>query len=245
MRNIWVIARREYKLYFSTPAAYLVAFMVLITIGIMFVIQLNLAMMQQYAPGIQIVVAPLATLLMLATPAITTRAIATEQRVGTIELLLTAPVRDWELVVGKWLGASLTIFTVIALTLVYPFVLNGLVTPGIDQGVLISSYLGVILLAAALVAIGVFISSLFEHQVAAFIATVAVLLLMWWIVGPVVQYLSSSAFGTVLSYFDLQGPFYKNMLRGVLEVRDIAQYLSVTLLALFLASVSVETRRWR
>ena len=104
MRNIWTIASREYKLYFASPAAYLVAFMMLLILGFIFYAYIQAAMVQQFPPGIEAILSPLTTILLFATPAITMRLIADEQRLGTMELLLTAPVKDWELVVGKWLG---------------------------------------------------------------------------------------------------------------------------------------------
>src|SRR3989304_4288884 len=129
MHNIWTIAQREYKLYFATPIAYMVAFMILLIIGFIFYVNLSAALAQQFAPGIDLVLGPLITLLLFGIPAITMRLIAEEQRMGTIELLLTAPLRDYELVVGKWLGGLLFILTLVALTWIFPFVLNALVDP--------------------------------------------------------------------------------------------------------------------
>ncbi len=85
MRNIWVIARREYKLYFATPAAYLVAFMLLLILGVIFYANIINAQLQQVAPGVEVVLGPMVTLLLFATPAITMHLIAEEQRMGTIE----------------------------------------------------------------------------------------------------------------------------------------------------------------
>ncbi|MBM3145974.1 MAG: ABC transporter permease, partial [Chloroflexi bacterium] len=104
MRNIWTIARREYNLYFDTPMAYMVAFLYLVVLGVIFYYNLLTAMYQQYAPQVQAVVGPMVTLILFLTPALTMRLLAAEHGEGTIELLLTAPVRDWELVVGKWLA---------------------------------------------------------------------------------------------------------------------------------------------
>lgn len=245
MRNIWTIASREYKLYFSSPAAYLVTFMIILVEGILFYLNLQVASMQQFAPGVQIILGPLGTLLMLATPAITTRLLSDEQRMGTIELLLTAPVRDWELVIGKWLGAFLFFVTIIAITLVYPLVLNQYVSPGIDQGPLISGYLGIILLSAAMVAIGVAVSAIFSNQIATFGTTLGILILLWWIIGPIAQTIGASGAGSELvSYLDLADHYYTNMIVGIIDLRDIAYYLSLTALGLFVGSVVVEMRRW-
>jgi ABC-2 type transport system permease protein len=246
MRNIWTIASREYKIYFSSPAAYLVTFMVLLVLGIIFYINLSIALVNPYVPGVEVTLGPLATLLMLATPAITARLLAEEQRMGTIELLLTAPVRDWELVIGKWLGAFLFMLTIILVTILYPLILNQLIDPGIDQGPLISGYLGISLLAAAMVAIGVAVSSFFSNQIAAFATTIFVLILSWWILSPVAQSLGPASIGgEIVGYFDLGEHFYTNLMVGIIDLRDVVFYLSLTALALFLGTVSVEMRRWR
>jgi len=243
MRNIWVIARREYKLYFATPAAYLVAFMLLLILGVIFYANIINAQLQQVAPGVEVVLGPMVTLLLFATPAITMHLIAEEQRMGTIELLLTAPVRDYELVIGKWLGGFLFLLTILAVTWVYPIILNLIVDPGIDQGPLVSGYFGVVLICSALVAIGVAVSTLFSNQIAAFFATLGVFLLLW-LIGLPSQALGAFG-GDLVGYLDFSEHFFSTFYRGVIDLSDIVYYLSITGLGLFLGSLFVETRRWR
>lgn len=243
MRNIWIIARKEYKGYFISPVAYAIAFMFLVIMGVIFYTNLIGAMAQQYPLGVEVVLGPMVTLFLFTIPAITMRTLAEEQRTGTMELLLTAPVRDYELVVGKWLGAFLFLFSLIAVTFIYAIILNMLVKPGIDQGVLISGYLGLILMFAAVLAIGVAISSLFSNQIAAFFATLAVILLLWMISFAAQN--MSGAFGSVMKYLDLSEHFYSTFYAGIIQLKDIVYYLSVLALALMLGTVSVETRRWR
>jgi ABC-2 type transport system permease protein len=243
MRNVWTIASREYKLYFASPAAYLVAFMMLLILGFIFYAYIQAAMVQQFPPGIQAILSPLTTILLFATPAITMRLIADEQRLGTMELLLTAPVRDWELVVGKWLGGFLFMLSIIAITWIYPIFLNQIVSPGIDQGPLVTGYLGIVLMIAALVAVGVAISSLFSNQIAAFFLTLGVFLLFWLISMPAQSMSGTGA--DLLRYLSFSDHFYETLYRGIIDLRDIVFYLSVTALALFLGTVLVETRRWR
>ena len=244
MRNIWTIANREYKQYFSTPTAFAIAFIVLLALGLFFYSVMLQAVTQQSAPGVQVVIGPLAVILMLATPAVTTRLLAEEQRLGTLELLLTAPVRDWELVVGKWLGSFLFLLTIVALTWLFPILLNRLVQPGIDQGPLLTGYLAMILLCSALVAIGVMVSSFFSNSMAAFVITEVLFVLLWWILGPVATSVSPSGTG-LISYLDFSGHFYNNLFRGVIDLVDVVYFLSITALGLFIATVSVEIRRWR
>jgi ABC-2 type transport system permease protein len=242
-RNIWTIASREYKLYFASPAAYLVAFVMLLVLGILFYANIVASIMQQFAPGVQIILGPLVTLLLFGTPAITMRLLAEEQRLGTMELLLTAPVRDWELVVGKWLGGLLFMITILAVTWFYPLLLNQLVDPGIDQGQLVSGYLGLVLMLGSLVAIGVAVSSLFSNQIAAFFATLGVFLLLWLISTPA-QAMGASG-NNFLQYLGFNEHYYDTLFQGIIDLSDIIYYLSVTALALFLGTMSVQTRRWR
>jgi ABC-2 type transport system permease protein len=242
MRNIWTIARREYRQYFGTPMAYMVAFLYLLVMGVIFYYNLLTATYQQYPPQVQAVIGPMVTVMLFVTPALTMRLIAAEQGEGTIELLLTAPVRDWELVLGKWLGGFLFMVTLLAVTLIYPFILHQLVDPGIDQGVLIANYLGLALMSGSLIAVGVAMSSLFKNQTAAFFATLGIMLLLW-LIG-----ISSQAAGSlgsqVLMYLDFRSHFYDTLYRGVIDLSDVVYYLSLTSLALLLGSVFVEVRRW-
>jgi len=246
MHNIWTIAKREYDLYFASPIAYVIACVILLVLGIFFFLNIQVATIQQgYVPGPEITMVPLGTVLILVIPAITTRLLAEERRLGTIELLLTAPVRDWELVVGKWLGGFLLMVTIVVLTLVFPILLNQFVDPGIDQGLLVSGYLGLVLLCASLVAVGVFISSLFSNQIAAFATTVGVFIFMWWVLRPIAQVAGPAVSSAeLLTYLDYSGHFLDNMVRGVIDLADVIYYLSVTALALFFSSISVEIRRW-
>lgn len=243
MRNIWLIARKEFRNYFISPIAYAVAFLIFLILGVIFYANVVGAMMQQVAPGMEIVFGPLVSLFIFTTPAITMRSIAEENKMGTLELLLTAPVRDWEIILGKWLGGFLFLLSIILVTWVYPIVLNHLVTPGIEQGTLISGYLGIILLAAAIVAVGVATSSLFGNQIAAFFAAEGILLLLW-VIGAPAQAMGATG-GSLLRFFDMSEHFYGTFYQGIIAVPDILYFLSVTFLALFLGKLSIEVRRWR
>jgi ABC-2 type transport system permease protein len=243
MRNIWVIAEKEFKHFFISPIAYVVAFAILLILGILFYANLLAASIQQFAPSVQVIIGPLVTLMLFSIPAVTMRSLAEEQKNGTLELLLTAPVRDWEVVVGKWLGGLLFISVVLLLTWFYPIVLNSMVEPGIDQGLMAAGYLGLLLMCAAFLAIGVLMSSLFSNQIAAFFATLGALLLLWMLGAPAQA--SGSAGSELLRYLDMGEHFYPSFFRGIVQVKDVVYYISATALALFLGSVVVETRRWR
>jgi ABC-2 type transport system permease protein len=247
MRNIWTIARREYKAYYSTFTVYLFAFFILMVIGgvvtasLLFTIN---SFGSTPPPGVQVVTGPLIFMLIFTCPAFTMRLISEEARLGTIELLLTAPVRDYELVVGKWLGSFLFVLTLISLTWIYPILLNLIVDPGIDQGPLVSGYLGLVLAGGAFLAIGIAISSFFANQVASYITTFGVIVLFWWIMGIGGQ-VASGNIGTIFQYLDMASHFYDHLYQGVIQASSIIYYLSLTAAALVLGAVSVETRRWR
>jgi ABC-2 type transport system permease protein len=243
MRNIFTIAAKELKLFFISPIAYVVAFAIFLILGILFYASILGAAFQQSAPSIQAIIGPLATIMLFTTPAITMRSLAEEQKTGTLEILLTAPVRDWEVVIGKWLGSLFFIIIVLGVTWIYPIILNSIVDPGIDQGLMLTNYLGLLLLIGSFLAIGVACSSLFSNQIAAFFATMGILLALWMIGYPAA--IMGDTGGGIFSYLDMGGHFYDSFFRGVIELKDIIYYLSVIALALFLGSVSVDARRWR
>jgi ABC-2 type transport system permease protein len=246
MRNIWTIAKKEFSQYFISPIAYAVAFLLLGVTGLVFVLTIMNFSINSYtvsAPDSSSLTSVIAFLLMLFTPALTMRLIADEIRMGTMELLLTAPLRDHELVIGKWLGAFLFILVLIAITLIFPLILNGLVKPGIDQKLMMSGYLGVIFVAAALLALGVGISAVFSNQIAAFFTTMALFIVLWWLISAPAGLLQQN--GQVFTYLSISSQFYDNFNRGAISLSSILYFLSLTSLGLFIGSTAVEIRRWR
>jgi ABC-2 type transport system permease protein len=182
-------------------------------------------------------------LLVFACPAFTMRLLSEEQRLGTIELLLTAPVRDAELVVGKWLGSFLFVITNVAITFIYPIALHLMITPGIDQGPLVSGYLGVFLVVGAFLGIGVAISSFFSNQVASYIVTFGLIVIFWWIFGIFSQ--SGGAQSAIFRFLDMGSQFYETLFAGSISLSGVVYFLSLIAGFLTLGAVSVETRRWR
>lgn len=251
MRNAWTIARREYNRFFTTPVAYVIAFVILLTLGFIFFLiiwgtyqsALGGSFGSTSAPGINWLGNTFSFLLMLCIPALTMRLMADENRMGTMELLLTAPLRDWELIVGKWLGGFLFVLTLVAITLIYPFIMNSLETPGIDQRLMMASYLSVILFSAAFLALGVGLSSLFNSPAAAFFATLGLFIFLWWLAGFPANYLQSSAAGDFFTYLSTTSHL-DTLNRGTINLTDLTYFLSLTALGLFTGAVSVEARRW-
>lgn len=259
MRNIWTIAKREYDHYFISPIAYVVAFLILFTIGLIFAINLYYYIQNAFqfgggTPDISSITGAFGFLLVLSIPALTMRLLADEARMGTLELLLTAPVRDFELVAGKWLGGFLFILSVLTVTLIYPIILNGLVfgsvtilpplvTPGIDRQLMFSSYLGVILVAGSFLALGVGISAIFTNQIAAFFVTLSTFVFLWWLIGFPGNVLQGSA-GDIFRYLSMQTHFYEAFNQGRIQLTDIVYFVSLIALGLFTGTTAIEIRRW-
>ena len=242
MQKAWIIALRELKHYMISPISYAVAFLLFSILGVVFYTNLITAPYQQYAPSIEIIIVPFITLLFLVIPALTMRVFAEENRDGTLELILTTPIHDFELVIGKWLGVFLLFSMLTLLTLIYPFILNLVITPGIDAGLVAANYIGLLLLIAAMTAIGTAISSFISSQSAAFVVTLGVLLFMWMLSYPAQ---SLGTYADALRFFDLSGNFYSTFFNGVIALKSVIYYLSLTTLGLFFSSMAIQARRWK
>lgn len=245
MRTMWIIAKKEYLSFFHTPIAYVIGVVVFLVLGIYYWLQLSWAIQSQsFIPEISSILDLLLfPMFFIAIPVLTMRTIADENRTGTLELLMTAPVRDWELIVGKWVGTYLFFLTLIAITWIYPFVLNLLVEPGIDQSLLVANYLGLCLFTAALTAIGIFVSSLFKNQIAALLTSLGVIILLWILSSP--AQLMTGFGADLLNYLSITNHYYETFRSGVVDLKDIIYYLSLTFFTLFLGTRTIEARRWK
>lgn len=242
MHNVWIIARREFQHYFVSPLAYAVGIFLYLVLGIVFAGNiLNGMLTGQISPDARDVLGTMVYLLLFTTPFLTMRLIADEAGSGTLELLMTAPLRDWQLVLGKWLGAMAFLVLLLALSWLYPIVLHRMTSPGIDQGLLVSAYLGVLLMTGAIVAIGVMVSSMFRNSLAAGFTTLAVIVGLW-VIGLLATGLGGS--NEVVRYLSFVGHL-DSAFQGVIDLADVVYYLSMTVFGLFVASHLVESRRWR
>lgn len=254
MRNIWIIWRKELKSYFSSPIAYLLLTMFALLFGFFFwnavgffVIQGAEMRMSSQMGALNIneqIIRPLldntSVLGLFFIPLITMRLFAEEKRTGTIELLATSPVRDIEIILGKWL-AALTLYACLllcsAVNLAFLFRYGN---P--DWKPMAIGYLGLLLQAGALLALGTFISTLTRNQIIAGAATFGLCLLLWvfaWVSGY-----DSSTWATVLAYLSVVTHF--NFFgEGVIHSKDAVFYLTVIFLGLFFTARSVESMRWR
>lgn len=247
MKNIWTIAKREYQNYFNSPLAYVIALAIFLPIGIYFSIIMWVSSQQSFYGGSVPESSPITWLfvflLIFLAPALTMRLLSDEARMGTLELLLTAPVRDFELVGGKWLGAFLFVMVMAAGTLIFPFIMNQYVSPNIDWIKLISSYIGVILVSAALLALGVGISAIFTNQFAAFFVTLGLYFFLWFMVNLPANWLQNG--GDFLNYLSISDHFSQSVNEGTINLGDLVYFLSLTAFGLFTGTTAIEIRRWR
>ena len=175
-------------------------------------------------------------------PAVTMKLWAEEKKIGTIEILMTLPIRDYEVVIGKFLACLALLAVTILLTLVVPFSVMYVGNP--DVGTLITGYIGLLLMGAAYIAIGFFASTLTENQIVAFIIGIVVCLTLLLIGEDIVLFKTPNWLYPIFSYLGL-GAHYSSILRGVLDSRDIIYYLSVIAFFLYLSTLAVESRKWR
>ena len=253
--KVWPIFKKEMRLYFTSPVAWVIITMFLFIAGYFFysifafytLASMQSAMNPQMARELNVtdsVLRPLfsnvSVILLLLMPLITMRLFAEERRSGTIELLLTYPVRDGAVLVGKYLAALALYAIMLALTLLYPGIL--IYFARVEWGPLLTGYLGLLLMGATFLAVGIFASSLTENQIVAAITTFGTLLLLW-VVGWSAEYLGGP-WGRVLSHLSILEHF-DTFARGVLDTKDVIFYLDVTIVALFLTLRSLEARRWK
>lgn len=181
----------------------------------------------------------LSFLLLAITPILTMRTLAEENSRGTLELLLTSPVREWDIVLGKFLGALTLYMTLFAITLVFPLILFQVSQP--EKGPLFTQYLGMVLSSAAFISVGIFASAITESQVIAAI-TGYILLLAFWIIGLFAQILPTTA-GAIAKGIALS-QHLDNFAKGVVDSVDLYYYVAFTAAFLFLTYRAVEARRW-
>jgi gliding motility-associated transport system permease protein len=253
--KVWPIFKKEMRLYFTSPVAWVIITMFLLIAGYFFysifafytLASMQSAMNPQMARELNVtdsVLRPLfsnvSVILLLLMPLLTMRLFAEERRSGTIELLLTYPVRDGAVLIGKYLAALALYAIMLALTVLYPGILFYFTR--VEWGPLLTGYLGLLLMGATFLAIGIFASSLTENQIVAAITTFGTLLLLW-VVGWSAEYVGGP-WGRVLSHLSILEHF-DTFARGVLDTKDVIFYVDVTIVALFLTLRSLEARRWK
>lgn len=257
MKNILAIAAKDLRSQFVSPIAYVVLTGFLLLGGWFFFnllarfnFLLNLYLSFRNPEAMErlnlneFVIAPLlhnlSVILVILVPVITMRSFAEEKRSGTYELLMTSPLSITEIVLGKFFGALAFVFVMLLLTGVYPLILALYGDP--EMGVILSGFLGLFLLATAFVAVGLLTSSFTENQIIAAVSCLVGLLLLYVISWPADT--AGATMGAVLKYASLTEHF-SELVKGVIDTRDLVYFASVIVLALFLTQRSVESLRWR
>ncbi len=253
--RIWPIFKKEMRLYFTSPIAWVILTTFLLIAGYFFynifafytLASLQSAMNPAMGRDLNVtdsVLRPLfsnlSVILLLLMPLLTMRLFAEERRGGTIELLLTYPVRDGAVLIGKYLAALVLYAIMLSFTLLYPAMVAYFTR--LEWGPLATGYLGLLLMGATFLAIGVFASSLTENQIVASITTFGILLLLW-VIGWSADY-AGGGWGKLLAHLSLIEHF-ESFGRGVLDTKDVIYYLDVSIVALFLTLRSLEARRWK
>jgi ABC-2 type transport system permease protein len=257
VRNALAIAGKELRSYFVSPIAYVVLTGFLLLGGwfffnllsrFNFLLSIYSAMRNPEAQMRlnlnEFVITPLlhnlSVVLVILIPMITMRTFAEEKRAGTYELLMTSPLSVTEIVAGKFLGVLGFLLVMIGLTGIYPLILLAYGNP--EMGVIAAGYLGLLLLAITFATVGLLTSSFTDNQIIAAVSCLVVLLLFYVIAWPAET--AGATLGAVLKYLSLTEHFGE-MVKGVIDTKDLTYFVSVILLAVFLTHRSIESVRWR
>jgi ABC-2 type transport system permease protein len=244
MSPMITIAKREFRSYFDSPLAYVVMCLSFLALGVAFFMlrggfwQTDRATVQklfEYTPW---------ALSLLVIPVVTMRLVAEERRSGTLEMLITLPVKDSDVIGGKYLGALGLVIVLLLGTFIYPFAMFKApwhLGP-LDLGPVWSGYLGLLLFSAAAVALGLLISSFVESQAVAFFITFATLGTLWFL-DDLAEVGGQGAVGVVLRYVSFQTRL-SGFWRGLIDTRDVIYFVSVAAIALVVSFRALERRKW-
>jgi ABC-2 type transport system permease protein len=253
VRNIWALYKREIKTYFTSPIAYAILTIFLVIAGFFYYIMVatfvkNLGLYMGY-PNLnfnigEMVLRPffgnLSVIMLFFLPIITMRLVAEEKHTGTLKLLLSYPVRDFEVLLAKFFAAETILVLMFLLTFPLPVFLFSLGTP--EVGPFITNYLGILLLGTAFISLGLFASSVTERQVVAGVISFGALIIFW--VVSWIKNIVDFEWGIILEELSILS-HAENFTKGVLVTHDIVYYVLFTLFFLFLALTALESRTWR
>ena len=237
MRTIRAVAFKEIQIYFSSPVAYIVALIFMALSGFFFVQDLGNpfpeASLSNFFQGATFLLIPLA-------PALTMRLLAEEQKLGTIELLLTSPVRDWEVILGKYFASLVFFLFLLSLTSYYVVLLLLFGTP--DPGPIYSGYLGLVLYGMAALSVGILTSTLTSNQIIAAVVGTGILIVLY-----ATAFISEVVTGVWANVFNQLGftSHFNDFDSGIIDSTHIVYFITVTALFLFLSIRALESRRWR
>ncbi|MBH60217.1 MAG: hypothetical protein CL907_03515 [Dehalococcoidia bacterium] len=253
MINIYTIFKKELLGYIKSPMAYIVAASFFTVTGFFFIASVSDAFSEASIRGF---LAGAVFFLIFLSPALTMRLIAEEQKLGTMELLMTSPLKEHEIVVGKFLASFSIVLFMLAGTLFYPIILFIFGVP--DFGPIFTGYLGLVLYSCSTLSIGIFASSLSSNQLVSLVVGSGILTLLTFI--DFVSERVPGILGTILNELQLGGSFsvfdtssfgiaekghFADFARGIISVYDIVFYLSISIIFLLSTILILETRRWK
>jgi ABC-2 type transport system permease protein len=253
MGNIFIIAKRDLRAQFNSPVAYVVIGGTLLLLGTFIFLLPHMSVAGVSIGGFWEIdrasmdemftlLPPLLSVLVI--PAVTMRSLAAEKGSGTLELLITMPVRDSDVILGKYLAALATVVILLASTLLYPVAM--FYAPwrlgALDWGPVWAGYLGCVFFASAAVGLGLMFSSLTESDVMAFFLTLVTLFVLYAI-GPMFSVVRLGAFSDAMSFISFQSR-YQSFARGLIDTRALVYFVSVALLSLLVSFRSLESRKW-
>lgn len=253
MSNILAIAQKELRAYFASPIAYVIIGFFALVFGYFYIVSVNFFLVQAMQMGIPgqgqvnintMAIRPLlqnvSVVALFVLPLITMRTYAEEKRSGTIELLLTSPLTDFQIIMGKFLGAVALYGLMLAVTLVHMGILFIYGNP--EWKPIVTGYLGLLLMGASFISVGLWVSSLTRNQIVAGMVTFAIFLLLWTVnwamdwAGPTMQKVLTAI--SITDHFD-------DFSKGVIALRHLVYYFSFITFGLFLTAKSVDSERWR
>ncbi len=238
MRNIFTIFQKEFKSYFNSPIAYIFIITFILFSSWLFFRTFFLVDQAHLRPLFSI----FPWLFLILAPSITMRAWAEEKKMGTIEVLMTLPLRDYEVVLGKFLASFFFMITTVVLTFPLAITVYSLGNP--DTGSIIGGYMGAILMGGAYLSIGLFCSSLTKNQIVAFIISTVTCFILLIIGEDIVLMSAPDTFAPIFSYLGL-GTHFESISRGVIDSRDLVYYFSTIGFFLFLNTLALESRKWK
>lgn len=242
MSPMMTIAKREFRSYFDSPLAYVVMCLTFLLLGLAIFLyggfwqidRASLRLLFEFTPvGLSILVVPVVTM----------RLIAEERRSGTLEMLITLPVNDSDVILGKYLGALGLVLSLVVATAIYPIAMfwHPWNLGPLDSGPIWAGYVGLVLFSAAAVAIGLLVSTVTESQAVAFFVTFFVLLVLWFAEAAAMR--MSGDLANTLNFVCFQSRL-EGFTRGLIDSRDVIFFLSVTVVSLVVAFRALERRKW-
>lgn len=237
MKSVWILAKKELRSFFDSLVAYLIIIAFLIISGIFtWLVEADVFYVKQ--ASLQVFFSITYWTIFFFIPAITMRMLAEEKRSGTIELLLTKAITDWQVVIGKFLACLMLI--IIALLLTLPYYITVSYLGPIDHGAVITGYIGIILMSVAYIGIGLFSSSISNNQIVSFLLALFIGFFFLNIFGVLANNIGGMP-GEIFGYLDMT-THYESISRGVIDSRDLIYFLSIGMIGMVAAETSLSKR---